>query len=347
MKTLAQRRENFEKASAHLSKLDDTALLALVESGRLGDGLGVFNYSKIEVDGVPVFVKEIPLTDLEKANPQSTKNLFNLPTFFQYGIGSAGFGVWRELASHQMANDWVLRDECPNFPLMYHHRVVAEKPLRNVIFPNEIDGFVRKRWADSPEIKQRLRAMNGATNKVLVFLENIPHSLQNALNPQKEIARPNMEMVERDANRATEFMLQQGMIHFDAHHRNMLTDGERVYFADFGLALSQKFELSDEEREFFEKHRGIDRALVFKSLATQEKNEAEELLPLLPEVEELRQRYKVVSGIMDRFFTELTKSSDKKTPYPREEIDRAFTEVKPRASVANATTAVASQSHHL
>lgn len=347
MKTLNERRANFAKASERLSELDNAELAKLVAAGRLGDGLGVFNYSKIELGGVPVFVKEVPLTDLEKENPQSTKNLFNLPTFYQYGIGSSGFGVWRELESHKMANDWVLRDECPNFPLMYGHRVVEEKPSQ-VFPPDKVDEFVRKRWANSPEIKRRIEAMNSATNKVFIFLEKIPHNMQDALNPQKNIVRPNMEMVEDDVNRATEFMLKKGMIHFDAHHRNMLTDGERVYFSDFGLALSKEFDLSDAEREFFENHRGIDRALAFQSLARQEINNAKELIPLLPEVAELSKRYEAANNAMDRFCSELQKSSDKKVPYPRDEMDRVFAEIKPRTSAQSAAVAMASsQSPHL
>jgi len=51
----------------------------------------------ISIDDTPVFVKKEPLTDLEQL-PQhfmSTKNLFDLPPGYQYGVGSAGFGAWR------------------------------------------------------------------------------------------------------------------------------------------------------------------------------------------------------------------------------------------------------------
>jgi len=62
----------------------------------------------ISIEDTPVFVKKVPLTDLEQL-PQhfmSTKNLFDLPLGYQYGVGSAGFGAWRELATHVMTTNW-------------------------------------------------------------------------------------------------------------------------------------------------------------------------------------------------------------------------------------------------
>ncbi len=58
---------------------------------------------------MPIFVKQIPLTDLEKQpeNFRSTANIFKLPLSYQYGIGSAGFGAWRELATHIMTTKFL------------------------------------------------------------------------------------------------------------------------------------------------------------------------------------------------------------------------------------------------
>ncbi|WP_201844997.1 hypothetical protein [Myceligenerans indicum] len=67
----------------------------------------------LEVEGTPVFVKQVRLTDLERRpqNLHSTANLFDLPMFCHYGVGTIGgpgFGAWRELAVHTMTTDWVL-----------------------------------------------------------------------------------------------------------------------------------------------------------------------------------------------------------------------------------------------
>ena len=46
----------------------------------------------------------------------STANVFQLPPFCHYGIGSPGGGVWREVAAHTMTTNWVLAKKCGSFP---------------------------------------------------------------------------------------------------------------------------------------------------------------------------------------------------------------------------------------
>lgn len=45
---------------------------------------------------------------------------------YQYGVGSTGFGAWRELAAHVMTTNWVITGQCPNFPIMYHWRILED-----------------------------------------------------------------------------------------------------------------------------------------------------------------------------------------------------------------------------
>ena len=61
----------------------------------------------------------------------STKNLYDLPTYYQYGVGSAGFGVFRELVANIKTTNWVLQGAIANFPLLYHARIIpfsGERP---------------------------------------------------------------------------------------------------------------------------------------------------------------------------------------------------------------------------
>lgn len=58
---------------------------------------------------------------------------------------------------------------------------------------------------------------------------------------------------------STSFMNARGLLHFDAHFQNVLVDGRRLYFADYGLAVSSRFDLSPSETSFFELHRTYDR----------------------------------------------------------------------------------------
>jgi hypothetical protein len=93
----------------------------LVEAAPLiGSGIGGTSVS-LEIEGWPVFAKRVPLTDLERRpdNVMSTANVFQLPTCYQYGVGSAGFGAWRELAAYVMTTNWVLGGRYAGFPLRY------------------------------------------------------------------------------------------------------------------------------------------------------------------------------------------------------------------------------------
>ena len=46
----------------------------------------------------------------------------------------------------------------------------------------------------------------------------------------------------------------------DAHFENILTDGEQLYYSDFGLALSDKFTLSNIENHFTKDNADYDYA---------------------------------------------------------------------------------------
>lgn len=99
-----------------LALCSDRELHDLVEGAEpLGSGIGG-TVALLDIGGTPVFVKRVPLTDLERQpeNVRSTANLFGLPAFFHYGvgvIGGPGFGAWRELAAHTMTTNWVLRSK--------------------------------------------------------------------------------------------------------------------------------------------------------------------------------------------------------------------------------------------
>jgi hypothetical protein len=89
----------YEELPAFLAAQSDLDLAALVDTGCVGS-VGVGGGSVVlDVNGVRVFAKSISLTDREAAHPRSTANLFDLPVFCGYGIGSPGFSAWRELGT--------------------------------------------------------------------------------------------------------------------------------------------------------------------------------------------------------------------------------------------------------
>ncbi len=107
--------------STSLALRSDRALRELVDTAMpIGSGIGGKS-ALLEIAGTPVFVKRVPLTDPERQpeHVRSTANLFELPVFCQYGIGTIGgpgFGAWRELAVHTMTTNWVLAAEHEGFP---------------------------------------------------------------------------------------------------------------------------------------------------------------------------------------------------------------------------------------
>jgi hypothetical protein len=253
--------------STSLALCSDRRLRELVDAATpIGSGIGGKTLL-LEVDGTPVFVKQVPLTDLERRpeNVHSTANLFRVPSCCQYGVGTIcgpGFGAWRELAVHAMTTNWVIAGDYEGFPLTYHWRVLpdAGQPL-----PEELADVERvvAYWEGRPGVRRRIEALQQSTASLMLFLEYIPQTLQDWLGVQietgDEVAERACVMVDNELKAGTSFMNARRLLHFDAHFQNILTDGQRLYFADYGLAISSRFKLAQDEVEFYDQHRSYDR----------------------------------------------------------------------------------------
>jgi hypothetical protein len=249
-----------------LGLLSDRELGALVESGTpVGAGVGG-RATLVEVDGVRVFVKRVPLTDVERLpeHVRSTANPFGVPPYCHYGIGRVpgpGFGAWRELAVHTMTTNWVLSQSFPGFPLMYHWRVLPE-PTRQL--PDELADVeaVVGYWGGSPEVRERIEALRTASASVALFLEYVPHTVHDWLRARLAAgdAESACRLVEQGLEATTAFLHSRQLLHMDAHFGNILTDGHRLYLADYGLSLSPRLRLTPAERDFLDRHRAYDRA---------------------------------------------------------------------------------------
>lgn len=258
----------YAAVGTRLSLLGDRRLEeAVAEAPRLGSGIGGRAVA-MDVDGRRVFVKRVPLTDLElrAEHVRSTADLFGLPLYYQYGVGSSGFGAWRELAAHVMTTGWVLSGAYAGFPLLYHWRVLPDSAP--VGFADGLGGVEAAvaHWEGSPAVRRRLDAIAHSSHSLVLFLEYVPHTLAAWLggagdaDPQDAAGRSRHLWAERALVRGTEFMSARGLVHFDAHFANVLTDGRRVYFADLGLASSRDFDLSPAERAFLADHLVYDRS---------------------------------------------------------------------------------------
>jgi hypothetical protein len=246
-------------AAATLAAYSDRTLQALVEAATpAGTGIGG-RTALLDLDGARVFVKRVPLTayELRPQHTRSTANVFGLPMACQYGFGAGpSFGAWRELAVHEMATRWVLEGAYEGFPLLYHWRVLPdESPL-----PEELADIERTvaYWGGSRAVRRRIEALRDAPASVALFLECLPYDVDRWLT-EHGTGGPALAMVERELAAGTAFMNGRGLLHFDAHFGNILTDGRRLYFSDFGLSLSSRFELSPAEAGFLDRHRCYDR----------------------------------------------------------------------------------------
>ena len=316
---MLKRLEKYNKAAAALDKIsDEEILIKLTTAKQVHSGIGG-TAVKLEIAGLPVFAKKIALTDLEKQNPHSTKNLFDLPVYYQYGVGSSGFGVWRELACHQMTTRWVRDGECLNFPLMYGFKIVPrDQPAEPI---NEKVVQIRQEfWNVSKQVAERLHAVHDAKYDMVVFLEYFPQNLCEYMSPQASEGAhktmPDMKMVAENIKSITNFLAKKSMLHFDSHHGNIVTDGERLYFTDFGLAISQDFELSVAEREFFLKHQGYDKALALSCFDWPAKTKDGEIVATLPEVKMIAEKYAKIAEMMNKFREDLRVDKSKKVEYP-------------------------------
>ncbi|MFG1772297.1 protein kinase family protein [Nocardia salmonicida] len=272
--SLPKRLRVHSAVSTALALHSDHALRELVDAAEpIGSGIGGKS-ALLEIAGTPVFLKRVPLSDLERQpeHVRSTANLFDVPLFYHYGvglIGGAGFGAWRELAVHTMTTNWVLAAEGEGFPLMYHWRVLPDTtPLPAELA--DIDRAVAY-WDGRPEVRSRIEALRDSSASIALFLEYVPNTLHDWLNTQieegEEATDQACAMVERELAAGAAFMNSRGLLHLDAHFQNILTDGRRLYFADYGLALSSGFDLSPQEAAFFDHNQSYDRGLTATYLA--------------------------------------------------------------------------------
>jgi hypothetical protein len=256
-----RRRDVYVELSAAFAARDDDTLRSLVfASAPTWRAWGASHV--LPVNGTGVFVKRVPITDVELARPLSTRNLFRLPGYYSYGVGSAGFGVFRELATHEKASDWVLSGSATGFPLLYHHRVMPRvEPAPP--FPMPLADYVTY-WNSSKAVARYIEARQRATHELWFVIEFVPHTLDDWITVNQERTEDAIVALCQTVT----FLRQHGIAHFDAHFGNVLTDGADYYLADFGLALDETFELSASERRFLDRHQHYDYGTVLWCLAS-------------------------------------------------------------------------------
>lgn len=343
------RHNRFEIVARSLSKLSDLQLIDLVgEAPVLGSGIGGTR-SLLQVDDIPVFVKRVPLTELERlpGNMMSTSNLFDLPMACHYGVGSPSFGAWRELAANVMTTGWVLEGRSARFPLMYHSRVLDSPafvgPLPDQL--GDIEGLI-EHWHGSSAVRRRVEAIAASSASVTLFLEYLPQVLpdwlERSAHDDSQAANGVLAAVEHSLRSGVAFMNASGLFHFDAHFRNILADDQGLYFADFGLATSPSFNLSESESKFLAANRSHDTCHTITRLVDwivsaftdvpdwEARDEliqscaiGDDILAHLPtSAAATIKRYAPIAVVINGFYRQLH-LHDRATPYPTAEAEAA------------------------
>ena len=253
MSSFSNRLSRHQILSQYLPAVSQVQMLQCLAKAETTEGWGVNHVCRFKE--IPVFVKRIPLTTQEYARAFDTSNHFQLPMYYHYGVGSAGFGAFRELATHIKCSQWVLHDQHRGFPLLYHYRVLpTSRPWKQ----RSEAGFQKHLafWHQNEKIAHYLKQRAQAPYEIMLFLEYFPHTLYRL---SREEPMQTLDLL-LQADQSLQFLNQQGVLHLDAHLANLLSDGTDAYVSDFGLALDRQFALDAEETRFFEQHRAYDRA---------------------------------------------------------------------------------------
>ncbi len=167
---------------------------------------------------------------------------------------------------HQVVNEWVLSGARAQFPLLHHWRILP------IVQDARDDRLSLAQWGgtkDNTTIGNRVSAITEAAASIVLFMECIPMTLGQWIGDQLQRATDPGALVLSIAKRLLAllmFIRENGLIHMDAHFDNILTDGRELYLGDYGLAISQHFEMLSEEREFLTRHHDFDVCTALTSL---------------------------------------------------------------------------------
>jgi hypothetical protein len=204
-------------------------------------------------------------------------------------------------------------------------------------------------WHDSEAVRQRLEALSEASADLVLFVEHVPQDLLTWLADRHaegpEVVDAVLDSVLTQLVHAARCMAAEGLWHFDAHLRNIVVDGDRLYVTDFGLAVSSAFSLAVEEADFLDRHAEHDLAHVVTELVNwvvtsltkasrtwthpSQRNDyvracagGHEPPELLLAAADLVRRYAPVAAVMNDFYFDLHGRS-RRTPYPEEDVRTA------------------------
>jgi serine/threonine protein kinase len=242
-----ERKLEYYKIKEELTSINTDKLINLINNSNYKTK-GWGENTIIEINQTKIFVKSIIITDLEYKNKYNTSNLYNLPLYYNYGIGSAGINCWRELMTHIKTTNYVLNEQCLNFPLLYHYRIIEEENKNLIEYDLEY-------WNSNKNIKEYIDSKNKSKYRLLLFIEYFPNNLHNWLLENEN----NINIFYKQSIKIIDFLNSNNIIHFDTHADNFIVDSNNtIYLTDFGLVLDKEFNLITDELKFYEINKYYD-----------------------------------------------------------------------------------------
>ena len=243
--------------------MTDDQLRDLLGAAAVTSGWGTTRV--VSVGPSAVFAKTVPVTKAERADLDSTRNLYDLPAYLNYPFGSPGLGIGRELASAIKTTRWVTSEHCLGFPMLIHHRMMSRTTGDSNADPQQRFVGATTYLGNEPTMNAYLADRASADHELLMLFEHLPHTAADWL-----IERPgDIGWIVEDVRQTIAFMRHHEIIHFDTDFFNIVTDGRRAYLTDFGLVLDRQFDLTDDERRFFDRNRHYDDGNLLLSVAHQ------------------------------------------------------------------------------
>ncbi|HLF77578.1 MAG TPA: hypothetical protein VJB57_08810, partial [Dehalococcoidia bacterium] len=116
-------------------------------------------------------------------------------------------------------------------------------------------------WNGDGGIARYVLDRSAAENEAVIILEYAPHTMWRWLTDSPGRVDDVIDQVFQ----SIAMLRANGVVHFDAHFANVVTDGAAHLLTDFGLWLDSQFELSAEERAFLQRHIDYDYGEVLMS----------------------------------------------------------------------------------
>lgn len=252
---MSLRIKNYHNLSNTLTLLSNAQVKNFFEAKENDDKI-------IKIDNINVFVKKIPIADLFYQNQFETGNLYKLPLFYNFGIGSVGISPWRELALHLKTTNFVLTNQCSSFLLLYHYRIIEDD---YDMYSEEYIKSQSKGFHNYKQIKYYLKDRAMSRHKIVLFLEYIPHNLYEYGNFRNEVFK-HLDYTKKYYEQAKiiiSFLNRKKIYHFDAHTGNFIVDNKgKLYLTDFGLAVDEDFNLTNDERKLLKYNKKYDNQTI-------------------------------------------------------------------------------------